>query len=79
MEPVIHNARSLPRMGTAVRALRLNRKMTQADLAAAADVSRVWISNLERGTTEGLELGRLMRVLDALDASLAVIDHGAPQ
>ncbi|WP_369374895.1 helix-turn-helix transcriptional regulator [Promicromonospora sp. Populi] len=68
------NARSLPRLGTAVRRLRLDRGLSQAELAEAADVSRQWIINLEQGRTEGLEVGRLMRVLDELDASLAVRD-----
>lgn len=68
------NARSLTRLGTAVRRLRLDRGLSQADLAEATDVSRQWIINLERGRTEGLEVGRLMRVLDELDASLAIRD-----
>ncbi|MEU4365225.1 helix-turn-helix domain-containing protein [Promicromonospora sp. NPDC023987] len=68
------NARSLTRLGTAVRRLRLDRGLSQAALAEAADVSRQWIISLEQGRTEGLEIGRLMRVLDALDASLAIRD-----
>jgi transcriptional regulator with XRE-family HTH domain len=68
------NARSLTRLGTAVRRLRLDRGLSQADLAEATDVSRQWIINLEQGRTEGLEVGRLMRVLDELDASLAIRD-----
>jgi transcriptional regulator with XRE-family HTH domain len=68
------NARSLTRLGTAVRSLRLDRGLSQADLAKAAGVSRQWIVNLERGNTEGLEVGRLMRVLDQLDASLTIRD-----
>lgn len=66
------NARSLTRLGTAVRRLRLSRGFSQAGLAEAAGVSRQWIINLEQGRTEGLEVGRLMRVLDELDASLAI-------
>jgi transcriptional regulator with XRE-family HTH domain len=68
------NARSLTRLGTAVRSLRLDRGLSQADLAKAAGVSRQWVVNLERGNTEGLEVGRLMRVLDQLDASLTIRD-----
>lgn len=68
------NARSLTRLGTTVRSLRLDRGLSQADLAKAADVSRQWIINLEQGSTEGLEVGRLMRVLDQLDASLTIRD-----
>ncbi|PUB27140.1 helix-turn-helix protein [Promicromonospora sp. AC04] len=68
------NARSLTRLGAAVRRLRLDRGLSQAELAEAAAVSRQWIINLEQGRTEGFEVGRLMRVLDELDASLAVRD-----
>jgi transcriptional regulator with XRE-family HTH domain len=68
------NARSLTRLGTVVRSLRLDRGLSQANLAKAADVSRQWIINLERGRTDGLEVGRLMRVLDQLDASLTIRD-----
>ncbi|WP_240930367.1 helix-turn-helix transcriptional regulator [Isoptericola sp. BMS4] len=68
------NARSLPRLGAAVRRLRLDHRLTQAELARAAGVSRQWLVGLERGQTPGLEVGRLMRVLDALDASLAIRD-----
>ncbi|WP_460749010.1 helix-turn-helix transcriptional regulator [Myceligenerans cantabricum] len=68
----ILNARSLPRLARSVKKLRLDRGLTQAELARRADVSRVWIINLERGETEGLEVGRLMRVLDELDANLMI-------
>lgn len=70
----VFNARSLTRLGTTVRSLRLDRGLSQADLAKAAEVSRQWIINLEQGNTEGLEVGRLMRVLDQLDASLTIRD-----
>lgn len=69
------NARSLTRLGAAVRRLRMERGLSQAGLAEAAGVSRQWIINLEQARTEGLEIGRLMKVLDELDASLAVRDH----
>ncbi|WP_402467620.1 helix-turn-helix transcriptional regulator [Isoptericola aurantiacus] len=74
MEATLLNARSLPRLGAAVRRLRLDRGMTQAELARRADVSRQWLVGLEGGKTPGLEVGRLMRVLDALDASLTIRD-----
>jgi predicted transcriptional regulator len=65
-----YNVRSLPRLARAVKARRLELGMTQAELALAADVSRKWISVLENGGVDGLELARVMRVLDALDAVL---------
>lgn len=74
MRSELLNSRSLPKLGTAVRTLRQRRQWSQAELSAKADVSRQWIIALENGRTEGMEIGRLMRVLDALDASLMVRD-----
>lgn len=68
------SARSLPRLGQAIRALRLERGLTQVQLANAAGVSRLWIVQIESGRKAGAEVGLVMRVLDALDASLMVRD-----
>jgi len=73
--PVLHNARSIPRLATTVATLRLERGLTQARLAEQAGVSRQWLNALENGRTQGLEVGRLMRVLDVLDASLMIRDE----
>ncbi len=72
VEPELLNARSLPRLGGAVRRLRLERGLSQAELAQRTGVSRQWVIAVERGRTEGIELGRLLRVLDGLDASLTI-------
>ena len=77
-EPEFLNARSLTRLGTAVAGLRRRRGYTQAGLAQQAGVSRQWINAVENGRTDGLEVGRLIRLLDVLDASLAIRDEGAP-
>lgn len=37
-------------------------------------MSRQWVVALENARTDGLEVGRLMRLLDALDASLIIRD-----
>lgn len=70
----IITARTLPQLGLAVRRLRDRRGLSQAELATRADVSRQWVVAVEQGRTKGLEVGLLMRVLDALDASLTVRD-----
>ena len=72
MLPADLNARSLPKLGHAVQALRLHRGLTQAELAAAAGVSRQWVVNVEAGRTHGIEVGRLMRLLDTLHSSLFI-------
>ncbi|WP_217615474.1 helix-turn-helix transcriptional regulator [Cellulomonas sp. GbtcB1] len=71
--PVIP-ARTLAQLGLAVRRVRDRRGLSQAELAARAGVSRQWVIAVEQGRTNGLEVGLLMRVLDALDASLTVRD-----
>jgi len=71
------NARTLPQLGNAIRKLRTSRGLNQADLARAAGVSRQWVITVEQGRTNGMEIGLLMRVLDALDASLTLRDDRA--
>lgn len=70
----ILNARSLPQLGAAIRQLRTARGLSQGELARRAGVSRQWVITVEQGRTAGMEIGLLMRVLDALDASLTVRD-----
>lgn len=70
-------ARSPMRLGLAIRRLRQDRGMTQAQLAAAAGVSRQWLIALEKGDKAGLEIGLVMQLLDTLGASLMVRDDGA--
>ncbi|GMA30414.1 hypothetical protein GCM10025875_04060 [Litorihabitans aurantiacus] len=71
-----YNARSPMRLGRSLIALRRSRGLTQADLAARARVSRQWLITAERGENDRLEVGRLMQVLDALDATLTIEDAG---
>ena len=70
----VYNARSLTRMGTALTGLRRARGLTQAEAAKRAGVSRQWLVAAEGGKTEGLELGRLMALLDSVGSSLLVRD-----
>lgn len=67
-------ARTLPQLGLTIRRLRDRRALSQAELAERAGVSRQWVVAVEQGRKNGLEVGLLMRVLDALDASLTVRD-----
>jgi len=70
----ILNARTEVRLGQAIRRLRVRRKLTQAQLAERAGVSRQWIVTVEKGVTPGPAISHIMRVLDALDATLTVRD-----
>ena len=54
--------RSARTLGMLLREQRRRRGLTQAQLARRAEVSRQWLSGLERGR-EGAELGRVLRTL----------------
>lgn len=60
------------RIGLSLRALRIRRRMTQAELAARAGVSRAAIARLERGGADGVTFRALARVTTALGASVNV-------
>lgn len=66
-------ARTLVELGAAIRGARLEGGFTQAELAAAARVSRGFVIELERGQKPGLELGRVLAVIRALDLDLDVV------
>src|SRR5436190_3124922 len=58
------------RLGLAVRALRLRRRLTQTALGARCGMSRSQISRIETGRVERIRVGDLQRVAVALDARL---------
>ena len=56
-------------VGALIRARRKQRGLDQAELAAMAGVSRLWINQVERGKP-GASLGLVLRTLAVLDAPL---------
>lgn len=58
-------------LGLVVREARRAQKLTQAELAARAGVTREWIIGLERGK-RGAEVGRVFQVLAALKLNVDV-------
>lgn len=58
-------------LGLYVREWRQRLSLTQANLAAAAQVSRRWLSDLESGKPTA-EIGLVFKVLHALDLALEV-------
>lgn len=62
--------RSVRDLAALVRTARLSRGWTQDELAHRAQVSRKWLSQLERGTHQRAELGHVLAVLRALDVHL---------
>lgn len=59
-------------VGAAIREARLDRGLTQAQLAKRAQVSREWLSGVERGERMGAELAKILRVFDSLELTLTV-------
>lgn len=58
-------------IGRAIRVIRLQLGLRQADLAARAGCSQQEISRIECGELDGITFGRARRICRALDASLA--------
>lgn len=67
--------RSIRDLAAAVRGRRGDLRMSQAELAVRADVSRKWIYEFEAGKPNA-EVGLLLRVLDALGLTLEVTPDG---
>ncbi len=63
--------RSARDLGLVVREARRAQKLTQAQLAVRAGVTREWIVGIERGN-RGAEVGRVLEVLAALYLKLGV-------
>jgi transcriptional regulator with XRE-family HTH domain len=57
------------RFGTVCRAVRIQRHMTQVQVAAAAGVSRGHVSSLERGRLDSLSVGTLRRIVVTLEGT----------
>ncbi len=57
-------------LGKRVRLLRHTREMTQDELAAAAGISRSFVSLIEHGA-HGVDVVRLLRLAAALDVPLS--------
>ncbi len=56
-------------LGKRVRILRLTRELTQEELAAAAGMSRNFVSLIEHGA-HGIDVVRLLRLAAALDVPI---------
>ncbi|MFE4467432.1 helix-turn-helix domain-containing protein [Leifsonia sp. NPDC056824] len=63
---------SVRQLGGALRHARLEAQLSQADLARLARVDRSWLVLLENGRTANPTLGKVLRVVDALQLELLV-------
>ncbi len=75
--PVLRAAPAAIRIGAALRALRSEHRLSQSDLARAANVSPSAISQAERGR-RGLSVDTLLAIADRLEITLDELLHGTP-
>jgi HTH-type transcriptional regulator / antitoxin HipB len=68
---------SIRDLAAACRGRRQTLRLSQAELATRAAVSRQWLSEFERGKPTA-ELGLVIRLLEALDLHLSVSDGDQP-
>ena len=61
------------RLGSAIRNLRIRRRLRQADLAAAAGVSRSSVSLAERGHVGGMSVNTVRAIAAALDVRVDLV------
>jgi transcriptional regulator with XRE-family HTH domain len=59
-------------LGKRIRLLRVDRELSQEQLARAAGMSRNFVSSIERGA-HGVDVVRLLRLASALDVDIAVL------
>lgn len=64
-------------LGTAIRRARLDKDLSQAELAERAGVGRPWLSEVENGKRTA-EIGRILLVLSALDLAVELVAAPAP-
>ena len=64
----MYEQQDLKLVGSRIKAVRISRGMSQADLAVEASVSLPLISNIDRGTT-GMHLETFVNVAEALQVS----------
>lgn len=69
------NIRSAKELGALVRSRRQGYGWTQADLAGKADVSSLWVSQLERGKSTA-QFGLILQMLKALELMLLIEEPG---
>lgn len=65
-------------LGPMLRELRRSARLTQAQLATAAGLSRQHLIGIERGQALNIELPTLIKLLDALGVQLTIRRKGRP-
>ncbi|WP_162458259.1 helix-turn-helix transcriptional regulator [Pseudactinotalea terrae] len=70
----MRSIRNAGELGAALRERRLRAGLTQAQVAERAEVSRAFVTELERGRRPRAELMRVFMVMRALETGLELVD-----
>ncbi len=68
--------KTIEALGQAVRARRLEKKLSQAELAQRMGVERKWVVRLEAGN-QAAEIGNVLKAMKVLDLELKAIEPGS--
>ncbi len=68
----LHNAEQL---GAAIRLKRMEKRLTQAELAKLLGAERKWVLNLESGNSKA-EIGLILRAIEVLGLRASLADQG---
>jgi transcriptional regulator with XRE-family HTH domain len=74
MRLTLHPTRANTEIADAIRSARKGRRLTQEDLALAADISTKTLHNMENGTSKP-RIDTLLRVLHALGLGLEIVSR----
>jgi|HubBroStandDraft_4_1064222.scaffolds.fasta_scaffold2383732_1 transcriptional regulator with XRE-family HTH domain len=67
---------TLAEVGQALQQARLQKRLTQEELAHRAEVSRVTLSRMETAAKTDMSLAALLRLARALDCELRLVERG---
>jgi transcriptional regulator with XRE-family HTH domain len=67
---------TLAEVGHALQQARLQKRLTQEELAHRAEVSRVTLSRMETAAKTDMSLAALLRLARALDYELRLVERG---
>ena len=67
---------TLAEVGQALQQARLQKRLTQEELAHRAEVSRVTLSRIETAAKTDMSLAALLRLARALDYELRLVERG---
>ena len=65
-------------IGATIATLRKQRKMSQTELGDRTNLSRAFISNLERGIAGDVGIKRVMRILDIFRMEITLRENSGP-